>query len=384
VALNTIRWLAKQSKQKENKMHGMKKFDDVSSELLQQSTAGIRDWVSTVDDTVKAYDGGNRLQTERGTERMTKTAMGQLFKMINLPVTVVNPFNDAPDIQKAMVAHKLEKTSKKKRGQQIVCRGTVKDEQAVFNSFLSEDYIPIGNAQILFALVEAMNERDVESYIHRAQINNRRMALRLVAPEWYHDLGNKDMAYTGLSIINDEVGRTKLIFKVACARVACFNWTMADHDVFGHEDRYLTQEQVLEGILGAVDSMNDIAGNVAESLSGMRGIGVPDVAEMIGAMSSELGIPTYATTAAVQWWKDAGATEDLFTVVQAMSFGVSAMTDRKGFAWDRREFAETQIVRMAESFQETGNLELCECPRCHRPMNVITPSDVIDADYRLV
>lgn len=356
-------------------------FNETYQALMQQSGLGVRDYVSTVEQAVKAYSGGTTMQADTGSEQMTKSAAGQLFRMVGLPVQVIDHFNDAPDLQVAMVQHRLAKLPDEKKAEQIICRGSVVgDNRTRIDAFLSQDYVPVSNMQLLMALREALGE--IDARVHKSQIYQRQMHIRIVTPDWWHDLGGGDPAYTALSVMNDEKGKGGVTIKVAVARVACFNYVVAEEPVFEHGHRWLDQSALLNGVQEGIARLNDAAAGVAGRLRDMRDTNVNDVAGMLTTMGNEMGLPSYSVEAAKQWWTDSGAIPNLFMVVQAIAFGTDKMTSRKGFQWDRREYAEQQVFNMAKTFQETGRLELCSCPRCHRPMSVIgEDGEYINAEY---
>lgn len=351
-------------------MEGMVKLDTAARGLMEKAL-DIKDWKATLGETVEAYDGGLTLNTEDGPEQMSKAAAGQLFRMVGLPVKILEHFNDAPELQRRIVRHHLDKLSGERRESPILCRGRVRGGQTIFDSFLSQDYIPIGNYQIIQAVVEVFDDLGVDAYVHKAQLVNRQLAMRIVTPEWYHDLGKNDIAYTGLAVINDEVGRSNILFQAAVARVACFNYTIHAEPIFEHSHRWLMPDQIISGIKDGVKRLNDVGEGVSGRLAEMRNVSVEDVAEMVRISGQEIGIPNYAVESGINWWKLAGAQQNLFMAVQAVQFGVDTMTERKGFHWWRRQEAEQQIYEMGKKFQDTGKLELCTCPSCHRPMNVV-------------
>jgi len=336
-----------------------------ANELMEQAL-DIQDWKSTLDETVKAYRGGLTLETEDGTEEMSKAAAGQLFRMVGLPVKVLDHFSFDPEFQAEMVQRKLKTLDSERRDKSILCRSRKVKGQVVFDAFLTEDYIPISNFQIINAVVDSFDE--VEAYAHTAQIHNRQLAMRIVVPEWEHDLGKNDIAWTGLAVINDEIGKHSISFQVAVARVACFNYTVLSEPVFEHNHRWMAPNAIMDGIRNGISILNSTALSVAERLREMRNVTVEDVADMIRLSGQEIGLPGYSIDSGIEWWENAGAHENLFSVVQAVEFGASKMSDRKGFHWWRRQGAEQQIFDMAKGFQDTGKLELCTCPSCNRPM----------------
>lgn len=338
---------------------------------MMEEALNFRDWKSTLNETVMAYRGGLALETEDGAEEMSKAAAAQLFRMVGLPVKVLDHFSFDPTFQVEMARKKLGNLEAEKRDRSVLCRGRKVKGRTVFDAFLTEEYVPISNFQILNAVVDVFDEMGVEAYAHMAQIHNRQLAMRIVAPEWEHDLGVKDTAYTGLAVINDEIGKSNLSFQVAVARVACFNYSILSEPVFEHSHRWLPPDDIMNGIRDGIGRLNDVAYDVSGRLREMRDVTVSDVAEMVRVAGQEIGMPNYAVDSGVDWWRDAGAHENLFSVVQAVEFGASKLTDRKGFHWWRRQNAEQQIYDMAKGFQETGKLELCACPSCNRPMNII-------------
>jgi hypothetical protein len=356
-------------------MSNLPTFESKYNELRQRASSA-RDWQSPLFDTLTSYNGGLMFAHQDGDIEFSKAAASQLFSKIGLPVATIGAFDDAPEIQKAMVAHRFD-TAKGTglQDQTLLLRGGESRTGSIrIQSVLSEQYFPVSNGQILDAVMQAITQERIEPLIHKAQIGSTRMmALRLVMPEWTYELGpTGGTAYTGLSILNDEMGRSSLSVKAAVAKVSCFNWTVGDYPLFEHEHRWLTPVQVFEGILNAFASMQRVSGEIAAQLTSFHGTDVEDVKGMLANMGQSLNMPGYAVQDAQQWWEDNGSVPTLFWVVQALGFAADSVTSRKGFRWELREHIERQSLNLATTFQETGKMELCQCPRCHRPLTVET------------
>lgn len=365
------------------------KLEDKVNELATRAGEAGQDFKSTVADTLMAYDGGRLLKTKTGHDQMSARAMAQVMQIIGLPATVLEPFEGSPELQRAMVQYKLGALAEEDKKKKLICRGVpTADGGTLFQAIFTRDYVEVSNVQLLEVLIDVFSAAGVDARVHKAQIYQRQMHLRIVAPEWYHDLGGNDPAYTALTVTNDEIGLSRqagIVIRLAVARVSCFNYTITDKPIFEHAHRNIGYGDLVKAIGDGINGLNDAAGQIAGRLRDMKNTTVADVAGMIKSAGTDLGLPAYAINASTKYWEDSGATPNLFQAIQAVQFGVDAMTERKGYHWDRRELAEVQMWNMGQKFQETGKLELCQCPRCHRPMNTLGEGDgdFVEAEYTI-
>lgn len=355
----------------------MERFIDVVDEMQIKCGLGVVDHRAKVGDVLNGYAGGRQIMTEDGPVELAASAADQLFRKIGLPIKVINEFGNYPDLQKAMAMAKLEES--KNAEQVVLMRGREQNGVLRYDACLTKDYLPVSNAEILRELRDQLPET---AMVHRAQIHNRTMMMRIVDDDWYHDL-NGDRALTGLIVRNDEIGRSALSFRTGITRVACWNYTLDEQPVWEHTHKFLTPDQVRSGIADAIGRLSEVASAVAERLRSFNDVHVDDVQTMLKVMAGELGLPNYSLDAARQWWEDSGAHETLFWVIQAVAFGAGSMTDGKRQRWEAREEVEYQIMNMGNTFTETGELRVCECPRCHRPMQEYTQDDVLEVEYEV-
>lgn len=352
-------------------------FDESFGILMEQAETGVVDHIAKLEDVCGGYAGQRDFKTPEGTVQVSRSAADQLFGMIGLPTTVLSAFDGHPDIQRQMVAAKLGETKNPDRD--VILRGKESDGKILYNAVLSEQYLPLGNAQLLIGLQEVLPG---DAKIHQARIYNRQMWLRIVAPEWYHDLGPGGNAYTGLIVKNDELGRSSLSIRVGVAVVNCWNYTLAEQPIFEHAHRWIAPLEVAKALGDGVNRLDDVANEISTKLVQWQDVEVGDPKLMLKAMFGEMNMPNYAAKAANEYWEGQGAVPTLFQVIQAVTYGAQKVTAGRRKMWDNRERFEHQVLTMSTHFSETGELKICECPKCHRPLEVYEEVDVQDYELK--
>ena len=354
-------------------MQGLKLFDDVYPSMITQAGGDKIDQTTTVGDMIKGYSGGHKFQAESGPVAIEHGALASLFKMVGLDIGVVDAFSSHPDIQQRMALAKLDDAGTGPN--EILLHGRQDNNGVVtYEAVLSDEYTPISNVQVLYSLREALPDNAV---VHRARITTRELWLRIITPEWQHDLGGGGNAYTAMIVNNDELGRRKFSVRAALTKVSCWNYFLVEEPIFEHAHRFLLPGDMIKAIGDGVSKLNDVGATVAEKMRIWQEIPVSDVQHMFKVASTELKLPAYAEKSTGDWWRENGAVPTLFWVMQAISYGASRMTERKVPMWDRRENIETQSLHLGESFETTGEMKVHSCPRCNRPLDTYT--DVVDA-----
>lgn len=355
----------------------MQRFDELYGDLVIQTGKGITDKSARLGDIVKGYAGGNVLETESGMVEMSSEGARQLFRLIGLDVKVIKDFSSHPDLQVAIAQAKLADSGN--ADETIIARGVEKTKNGgpMLQAFLTKDHLPVLNGHVLGALRESLPET---ALVHKANISDRRMMLRIVDEDWYHDLGPGGRALTALVIDNDERGRGGLTVRTGVTRVACWNYTLDHQPVFHHTSGFLHPQLLAESVSTAITRLDEVAGAVANRMNQFHDVHVEDVQNMLRIMSGEMGLPNYVTNSANEWWEENGAVPTLFWVVQALAFGADALTKRKKVQWARREEVEYQAFEMASVFAESGEMTFHECPKCHRPFDEFDDGS-ITAEY---
>jgi len=356
----------------------MKRFTDEFNSLIIQTGKGIMDHRATVGEIINGYPGGNALNTENGPVELSSGAERQLFRLVGLDVKVVKDFKKHPELQRALALAKLEDSGN--ADQVVIARGCQQSKSGlpVYQAFLTQDHLPVLNSMVVGSLRETLPET---AMIHRANISDRRMMLRIVDESWYHDLGPGGKALTALVVDNDERGGTGLSIRTGITRVACWNYTLDHQPVFHHSSGFLHPNLLNEHISDAVGRLEEVASSVTSRMNELHDVHIEDVQNMLQLMSGEMGLPAYVTNEANEWWEGNGSVPTLFWVVQALAFGVDRLTTGKRVQWARREEVEYQMFHMASDFAETGEMHFHECPKCHRPLNVIEEDGAISAEY---
>ena len=350
-------------------------YAEAAPDLRQRCALGISDQRMTLQEAIDAYHGGDTLIVDEEIRPIGRAAAEQLFGMVGLNVKTIGELSGHPDIQRAMALAKLSDVEEEKRANVVLARGRqVDEEQRVIDSFITSGFMPPNNSEVLTRLGEVLPG---DAQIHSAVIHGRRMNLRVVSPSWTHDIGHGDTAYSGLVIRNDELARTSTMVRVGVARVACFNWSILDEPVLEFSEGVMTWDVLGNVLQDAVGRLNSLAAGVVSTMRSFHDIEVEDVAGMLRVICGEQGLPQYVEDEALRWWEATGGHNSLFWTHQSVAAAVSRMTSGKRQQWDRRERVEVQTYNMARSFAEQGRLEVCTCPRCHRPLREYA----IDGDF---
>lgn len=357
----------------------MERFHDVANDLIIQSGMGVVAHTGTLGEIVGSYRGGRTLAVDGEFVDFSGTAAKQLFRLVGLDVATLNKFKNHPELQAAMLQAKLSESQRKE--DHIVVRGIERGDRGVlYQAFMTEDHLPVMNGQIVNALRNTLPET---AEVHKAYVSDCKMSLRIVDENWYHDLGSGGKALTAIVVENDERGGGGLSVRTGVTRVACWNYTLDHQPVFAHNSGFLLPAKLEQGISTAVARLDEVASSVAENLVKFQETSVDDVQGMLKLMAGELDLPNYAAQAAEEWWKDNGSFNSVFWVVQALAFAAGSMTEGKRKQWNRREQVEYQAYHMGNEFTESGTISFHECPKCHRPMNVLDEEDVVEGEYEL-
>lgn len=346
-------------------LRGMPRFKETWTEMLAQTATNGIDHQATIADVLTGYAGSKAINTEHGIVKLSSNAEQQLFRKIKLPVATLNAFDGHPDLQRQMALVKMEDAGV--GDEKVIMRGRQVDDTMIYDAVLSDQYSPVPNGLVIMGLADTLPQ---DAVVHKARIHNRQLWLRIVSPEWYHDLGGGGMAMTGLIIRNDEIGQSVFSIRVGIARVSCWNYTMAEHPIWEHDHRFIGPKEVGDNLNKAIGRLDEVGSEIANRLNHYQEVPIEDAALMIKAMAVEMKLPGYAIKDAQDWYTANGAIPTLFWAVQAVSHGVATMTGGKRSQWDRREEAEWQVMGLADSFSEDGVLKLHECSKCHRPLEV--------------
>ncbi len=356
----------------------MNRFHDIANELAIAAGRGIRDNVATLEELVDGYAGGRTMQTDDGQVQFSGHAAQQLFGLVGLDVRTMKKFDKHPELQRAMMLARLAETDKAE--DKIIARGVERgDRGTMYQAFITEDRLPVLSGHVIEALRDTLPET---ALVNRGNVADRKLSLRIVDEDWYHDLGSGGKALTAIVIENDERGSGGLSIRTGVTRTACWNYTLDHQPVFQHSAGFLMPQALSDGISTAIDRLHDVASAVSQRLVEFQEVSIDDVQRMLQVMSGEMALPEYATQAAGEWWEANGAHADLFWVIQAVAFAAGEMTQGRRRQWKRREEVEYQAYHMADEFAETGNISFHECPSCHRPMNALD-EDAIEGEFSI-
>lgn len=182
---------------------------------------------TTLGELVGSYEGGVDIAGAEREYVLTHNGFNQFWTRLGFPVAAVNKLSTELQQQVALeMAGEVPDTPLK-----------VATSNGEIDAVLSGEYEPISNATLAIMLSTLLPEK---STVHRWNLHNRSLDLRIVAPEWGVELSNNgasDPGWGGLHIYNNEIGSGAFTMKMVLARVACFNFVVSEHEVVRQQHR---------------------------------------------------------------------------------------------------------------------------------------------------
>lgn len=317
---------------------------------------------TTLGELVGSYEGGVDIAGAEREYVLTHNGFNQFWTRLGFPVAAVNKLSTELQQQVALeMAGEVPDTPLK-----------VATSNGEIDAVLSGEYEPISNATLAIMLSTLLPEK---STVHRWNLHNRSLDLRIVAPEWGVELSNNgasDPGWGGLHIYNNEIGSGAFTMKMVLARVACFNFVVSEHEVVRQQHRWHSPAELHASITEGIKQVPSFAGQIADDLRGWRETPVEHPTIAFTKVGERGGIPQYAMQDAQEWWKQDGEQHNLFAVMQAISYGVKRITDspRGRPSWDRRNQLESLVMQVGNHVQEHGEEAWHECPACHQAVEV--------------
>ncbi len=328
----------------------LKTLEEVSEDVLFQTSlhndrqVSLSQFVQAMTSPETVVDGGEELV-------ITPQGFRSLAGMINIPSNQAGLLQNAAlsDRTKLAVIRDMASVTPDKG---LFCR--VNGDH--IDGFVSDEYTFFDHRSIILALLHMQSQNlipdtaRVMSY-HLGQ-DSRQFNLRLISPDdWSFVVGRGDEFNGNLIIQNNELGSGSFRAKCAITRNECTNTTIGQN-VFNVNHRYATFEKFMKALHDAVGQVGEWAHQMGQGMEQMQTIQVESPVLLFEQIGEKLGVPQYAMTGdtgAVRYWEDQGEGHTLFDVVQAVTAGTQAITDRRTPRWDRRDMFEEKIWAVAES-----------------------------------
>lgn len=217
-------------------------------------------------------------------------------------------------------------------------RVTVKHGQTI-KAFLPESHAEYTNPNVVQELgnmwVDGLLPQDTE--VHRFHISpdGSDMFMRLVSRQW-----NMGDYFGGLAVSNQEL-KDGMKVRPAVAKVSCFNWVLKEN-IYRPEDRSAVRPVLETGL----NMITTFANEGIIRMAQMDGIKLDHVDVLFDLVASELKLPENVKSEMYKYWVKGGSGRSVNDVLQAVTWGVQALTDNTGRRqpkWDARERLEENI-----------------------------------------
>jgi hypothetical protein len=288
--------------------------------------------------------GDVHVNTDDGKLELKKPVLTQLVKdRLGGSPAIVNDKDLSPATKLAYMGDKAAALP----NNEVVVRQSANNIDAV----LSQAYQFIDNGTMLQAIMQAAGTNGIppldELYVHHhwSDPGARNVFLRIVSPQnWAYKNGEDYIAAVAFS--NNELGKGSLEIQPALARVACFNYTLAE-SVINMEHRYTDRDEVVQAIIKGLTLVNDHAELMFEQQQQHKAAVFSNPEAVFALIADRLGFPTAVQEKAMDYWSTEGEDPSLYGIREAVTFGVQGATNVKGSRrkpkWDIRTEIEHEI-----------------------------------------
>ena len=336
-------------------------FKEVRDQIIL-ATQDQADFSTTLQGLAGGYLGGQAIAHQTGEYVLTPSGFAHFAERLGVGVNALRTFDDAPEIQRAMVTHMAEKHDD-------IVGLLVRAQGQSIQAVLSDEYVPIRNFDVAVALDMVLPKEGARTHRWNLSDGGRVLDMRILVPSWEFNIGNghKDVALAGLHITNDELGGGKLVAKAALSKVACFNYTLTATPIFESAHRYTSFGDFRDALSDGVKRIDEFAEVMAGQLRSFHRTPIEDVVLTFNRIGEKLGVPQYALDSAHEYWQQTGGEHNLFAVVQSVTRGVQMLTEntgRRAVKWDVRNRLETEMLTLAQEVHEHGEQHLHTCVAC--------------------
>jgi hypothetical protein len=331
--------------------HNLPLLEEVAGDVLFKG-ADKADHETPLSSFVQGVDfdsyGDAWVQTDGGKLQFNKRPLAQFVKdRLGGTPAVLNDKDLSAATKKMYITDKAAGLGNSK----VVVRQTGDEIDAV----LSESYRFFDNATMIRAITQAAGQNGVppldQLYVHQHWLdeNARNVYMRVVSPENWAYRNGEDY-YAAVAFSNNEVGKGSLQVQPALARVACFNYTIAN-SVLSLNHRYNDEEEVVAAIAQGFSLVNEHAEAMFEKTQQHKSANFNNPTAVFDLIADRLGFPTKVKEETMDYWNNEGEDPSVYGITQAVTWGVQASTDVQGRRkpkWSTRTTIEHEIWNWAQ------------------------------------
>lgn len=280
---------------------------------------------------------------------LTKQSMIQLVKdrLGGIPALL----NDKAVSERTVQSYLLDRVLSGHETKPLTFRVTGNHIDAV----LTEQYAFYDNTRLMLLLAGFMNQgflpEQLLAHSYYVSTGARELHMRLISPDNWNFRNGEE--YLGsLAFSNDETGLGKLTVSPALARVACFNYCVAQSTIAATH-RFADVGELDAEIEKGVKHIHEYAKVMFERTVHSHDVEFERPETVFAQVGKALNLPDYVETKAKAYWLQEGQDRSLYGIVQAFTNGSQAMTNiGKGHRvphWDDRNTLENKIWMWSEN-----------------------------------
>lgn len=275
--------------------------------------------------------------------RLTKNSMVQLVK--DRLGGVPGLLNDKAVTERTIQSYLMDKVLAGHETMPLTLRVTGNQIDGV----LSDAYSFFDNTRLMLLLAKFIQQgflpEQLLAHSYHVSEGARDLHMRLISPDNWN-FQNGDQYYGCLAFSNNETGLGSLKVAPALARVACFNYTLAQNTI-EHTHRFANVEQLDAAIEQGVKHIQFYAKEMFERTLHSHDVIFDRPETVFAQVGQALKLPDYVELQAREYWQHEGQDASLFGIVQAFTNGSQAMTTKvKGRRlpqWGDRDMLENKI-----------------------------------------
>lgn len=281
------------------------------------------------------------------TYHLTKQALIQLTKdrLGGIPAIL----NDKAVSERTVQSYLMDRVLAGNENKPLTLRITDKKVDAI----LSDAYSFFDNTRLMMLLARFQQEGFLPEklYAHSYSVSPgaRELHLRLISPDTW-DFRNGEQYYGSLAFSNNETGLGSLTVAPALARVACFNFCVAQNTVQASH-QWKDAEELDRSIEQGVKHIYEYSQVMFERTQHSHSVEFDHPESVFALVGKTLELPGYVEDKARAYWIKEGQDRSLFGIVQAYTNGTQALTEKTGrkiARWSDRYMVENQIWMWSE------------------------------------
>lgn len=283
---------------------------------------------------------------------LTRQAMIQLVKdrIGGIPAIL----NDKALSERTVQSYLLDKVLDGQENKPLTLRITGHQ----IDGILSDAYSFFDNTRLMLLLAKFQQQgflpEQLLAHSYSISPGARELHLRLISPDnWNFNNGSE--YYGSLAFSNNETGLGSLTVSPALAKVACFNFCIAQSTVNANH-RFANVEELDRKIEQGVKHIHEYSKTMFERTQHSHSVQFDHPESVFAQVGRTLALPEYVEEKARNYWEKEGRVGTLFGIVQAFTNGSQALTTRvkgrKIERWDERNDLENKIWLWSENIMD--------------------------------